>query len=167
MHYDLNVKLKTHCGSLTLPHVSLLFFINGLAAASSKLGLGLSQSLRNSHQEPCPVPHLCQTWELPSFSCRLACPGARGTHWLVCRVGGISSLELRWGWAGITSQPAPSLQHGCTYHQYVECDRRVLRVQGESWAWGPGSLGSDPLCYSWQRASGCPICKVGGGWHLA
>lgn len=49
LHYDLNVKLKTHCGSLTLPRVSLLFFINGLAASGSKLGLGLSQSLRNSH----------------------------------------------------------------------------------------------------------------------
>lgn len=68
LHYDLNVKLKTHCGSLTLPCVSLLFFINGLAAAGSKPGLDLSQSLRNSHQEPCPVPHLCLTRELPSLS---------------------------------------------------------------------------------------------------
>lgn len=41
LHYDLNVKLKTHCSSLTLPCVSLLFFINGLAAAGRKLGLGL------------------------------------------------------------------------------------------------------------------------------
>lgn len=68
LHYDLNVKLKTHCDSLTLPCVSLLFFINGLAAAGSKLGLDLSQSLRNSHQEPCPAPHPCLTRELPSLS---------------------------------------------------------------------------------------------------
>lgn len=82
LHYDLNVKLKTHCSSLTLPCMSLLFFINGLAAAGSWLGLGLSQSQRDSSQEPCPAlfPTSCQTRELPSVSLRSACPGACGTY---------------------------------------------------------------------------------------